>query len=229
MNLKKLQEAIAHFKKHLRSKNRFDYLYLFEAQRNWQEAWDVGLPDLALVYDRSLQNTQTRRLWKRENYEPKAMMLKFIGLQEDLVRDMFGDLFDESKEIIGRVDRFLFHADVLLEAYKDKNRTTIENRHFHDDDYQIISLYLALEFPDLYAYYQFRSFRRFLVVIGSLDVPEINDLGRFFKVMRTVYKFLEKDEEVLSLHKSRLDNNKHYVDKSLLLATEMYLVVAELG
>lgn len=225
MNLKKLNEAVLIFKEYLKSNRRFDHLFLYESQKNWKDQWNIENLDLKTTFDESLKNSETRRLWVRDNYEPKAMMMKFMSLQKEMIRDMFRDLFDESKDVIGRADRFIFHCEVLLEEYKNLNRSSIDNRHFHDDEYQIISLYLSFQFPEVYSYYQFREFKRFLIHIGSLDIPEVNDLERYFKVMRTVYKFLERDEEILELHRKRLNPNKHYTGKSLLLSHEMCRVV----
>lgn len=225
MNLKKLNEAVLTFKEYLKSDQRFDHLFLYESQKNWKNQWNLENLDLKTTFDESLKNSETRRLWVRDNYEPKAMMMKFMSLQKEMTRDMFRDLFDESKDVIGRADRFIFHCEVLLEEYKNLNRSSIDNRHFHDDEYQIISLYLAFQFPEIYSYYQFREFKRFLVHIGSLDIPKVNDLERYFKVMRTVYKFLERDDEVLELHQKRLNPDRHYIGKSLLLSHEMCRVV----
>ena len=225
MNLQKLQGAIEFFKDFLKSNRRFDHIYMYESQKTWRNEWNIENVDLKSTYDQCLQNSETRSMWVGENYRPKDMMLRFMSIQKELIRDMFRDLFDETKDVVGRADRFIFHSDILLEEFKNINRSSIENRHFHDDNYQIISMYLAFEFPEAYAYYQFRDFREFLVRIGSLDIPEINDLNRFFKVMRTVYKFMEKDEELIALHKERLNSEKHFTGKSLLLSTEMCRIV----
>lgn len=225
MNLQLLTGAIDFFKDHLRSNRKKNHLYLYESQKNWQQTWDIENLDLKSTYDRSLQNSETRRLWVGDNYRPKEMMLRFMPMQKEFMRDMFRDLFNEEKDIIGRMDRFIFHSDILLEEFKNINRSSIENRHFHDDNYRIISLYLAFEFPEQYAFYQYQDFPEFLKRIGSKDLPKVNDLNRFFKVMRTVYKFMEKDGEVLDLHQKRLEPGRHFEGKSLLLASEMCRVV----
>lgn len=223
MNLQKLKEAIENFKNHLKSNRRFDHIYMYESQKTWKNRWDFENIDLKTTYDQSLENSETRRLWIGEHYEPKIVMLKFLDMQKEFVRVMFRDLFDETKEVVGRADRFIYHMDILLEEYKSINRTSIENRHYHDDNYQIISLYLAFEFPEKYAYYDFEVFQIFLKKLGVRDIPKVNDLGRYFKVLNTVYKFLEKDEELMELHRKRL-SDRHFSEKSLLLAFECCIV-----
>jgi hypothetical protein len=178
------------------------------------------------MYDRSLQNSQTRRLWKRENYEPKEVMLKFVELNREFVRQVFLDLFNEQKEIDGRVDRFIFHCDELLREYKEAHPRSIENSHYHDDNYQMVSLYLAFRYPEQYAPYDFEVFTRFMALLGSRDVPKVNDIGRFFKVMRTVYGFLKKDEALMELHRQRL-LPPHYQGDTLLLAEDFYKTIVK--
>ena len=86
------------------------------------------------------------------------MILKFIQTSEDYVRYSFKDLFNENKDIEGRVDRFVFYCDQLLKEYKDSKPQSIENAHYHDDNYEMISIYLAFHFPNIYTPYNFNNF-----------------------------------------------------------------------
>jgi hypothetical protein len=226
MNLQKLTDTISKYKSYLRSNPQHDPYWKWESLRIFQENWNIEALDFRSMYDRSLQNSRTRRLWKRENYEPKDMMLKFIDLNSEFVRYMFQDLFNENKEVDGRIDRFVFHCDELLREYKESRPRSIENSHFHDDNYGMVSLYLAFRYPELYAPYDFELFRRLLLSFGSRDVPKVNDLGRYFKVMRTVYKFLQKDGEVLETHGQRLNQGKHFEGGTLLVAEDFMRIMA---
>ena len=226
MNLQKLTDTIGQYKSYLHSNPQHDPYWKWESLKIFHENWDMEALDFRSMYDRSLQNSRTRRLWKRENYEPKDMMLKFIDLNSEFVRYMFQDLFNENKEVDGRIDRFVFHCDELLREYKESRPRSIENSHFHDDNYGMVSLYLAFRYPDLYAPYDFELFRRLLLSLGSRDVPKVNDLGRYFKVMRTVYKFLQKDGEVLETHWQRLNQDKHFEGETLLVAEDFMRIMA---
>ncbi len=225
MNLQKLNSAVQQYKAFLKSEPQHDPYWKWESLRIFSENWDIEALDFRSMYDRSLQNSRTRRLWKRENYEPKDMMLKFIHLNSEFVRYMFQDLFNENKEVDGRVDRFVFHCDELLREYKETHPLSIENSHFHDDNYQMVSLYLAFRYPTLYAPYDFENFRQLMELLGSRDVPKVNDLGRYFKVMRTVYKFLEKDEELREIHRQRLNLHTQFGGETLLEAEDFMIVL----
>lgn len=213
MQLKKIQEHIAAYKKQL-SKNPNPNLYKWESQQIWQENWDIEARDFAEMYDRSLENSQTRRIWNRESYAPKKMMLEFAKMQPHFVYSMFQELFNEDKDIGNRVDRFVFYCDELLKEYKSKNPHSIQNQHYQD--YEIISHYLAFQYPDRYTPYQFDLFQNTLEKIGSRDLPRTHDLPRHFKVMKTLYQFLSKDEQLLALQQSQLEE-QHYQGRSLLL------------
>ena len=220
MNLQRLNNALFQYNAFLKANPQHDPYWKWESQKVFQDHWNLEAVDFRNMFDQSLQNSTTRRLWKRENYAPKEMMFKFIDLNADYVRFIFQDLFNEEKSIEGRVDRFIFYCDELLKEYKEKNPRTIENSHFHDDNYEIISIYLSFKYPELYTPYNFNNFKKLLEELGSMDVPKINDIGRYFKIMRTINKFIEKEDEILKIHTGRINPKKHYPGKTLLIAED---------
>lgn len=219
MNLRLLQTHIERFRNYLETAGEFPFLYAWESQRIFQENWDLDAADFAAMYDASLQNSSNRRLWKDERYTPKEQMLLFAQAYPDFLRDMFKDLFNENKDAENRIDRFLFHCDELLRDYRDTHPDYIETRHYHED-YRMISLYLAFRYPDQYAIFDDQAFRRFLHSVQGKDISPVADPGRFFKVMRTVYNLMAKDEALLTAHYRRLDPDRHFYGKSLLLPLE---------
>ena len=218
MQLHKINDYIEQYKAYL---NSFDAtkrnIHYWESQQIWQENWDKDAIDWHKMYDKCLQNSTTKRLWKREAYEPKQMMLAFLKQDQHFVFSMFDDLFDEEKEVLGRADRFIFYCDQLMMQYRKKQPLSKAIGHHHDDGYQMVSLYLSFQFPYFYAPYNAEHFSILLQKIGAANIPLAGDFARHVKVMRTLQKFLNKDETLLILHKARL-NGKHYQEESLLLA-----------
>ncbi len=225
MQLKKIQEALDQFKTHLGSDAKEEHLYIYESQKIFQENWNLESSDPASMYNRSLNNTQTRRLWNRENYEPKRMMLEFCRMQPDFVKQMFQDLFDENKKVDGRVGRFVFYCDELLTEFLEKHPRSREGKHFHQDGYQIVSLYLAFRYPDQYSLYHFDRFKRLLTALGTPDMPATHDFERFCKVVKTLWGFMQKDEELIAAHRERLEEGKHYQGESLLPVYELMQII----
>jgi hypothetical protein len=224
MNLQKLNDAIAKYAKYLSTHPEHDPYLPWESQRIFQLNWDVESLDFRTMFDSSLENSRSRRLWKREHYEPKEMMLRFIEMNREFVRQVFQDLFNENKDVDGRIGRFTFHCDELLAAWHEEHPSSKLNSHYHHDGYQMVSLYLAFRYPAQYLLYDFESFRRLMELLGSRDVPTVNDLGRYFKAMRTIFTFLKKNEEILPLHSKRITPGLHYEGETLLVAWDFMQV-----
>lgn len=223
MQLKLLNQQIEAFKQYLCGPRAEERLYIWESQRIFQEHWNLEAPDLVRMYDASLENSRTRRLWRRENYEPKEMMLKFLRQSPEFVRSMFRDLFNEEKSIDGRAQRFVFYCDELLQEYKKAHPRSIENNHYHDDDYHMVFLYLAFRYPEQYALYDFDAFLGTLRRLGVAQLPRTNDLPRFVKVCATLDKLLRKDEGLLELHRQRLARDeRYYQGESRLLVYDFF-------
>jgi len=224
MNLQKIEAYIQYFKTYLKSKAAVEELYKWESQKVFQDNWNIEDPNLLEVYDRSLKNSQTSRLWKDGTYRPKEVMLILGELSPEYLGHIFGDLFNEEKNVADRLDRFIFYCNDLLNEYKIQYPLKIENNHYHD--YFILSLYLSFHYPEQYTFYNFDTFKQSLIHLGSRNIPELNDIERFFKISRTLWKFLEKDEEVWKLHQKRLYSDIFYKEKSLLLVHEFFKVIA---
>lgn len=226
MLLNKIQDNISTYKKWLNSLRFHPNTYKWEALQFFQNQWDMNDQEPSAMFDRSLYNTETRRLWQTENWYPKRMMQTFWEHDPMTVRMMFDDLFNETRDVEARIGRFIFGCDALLRDYKRDKPATVENNHYHDD-YRMIALYLAFRYPDGYAPYNFPVFQRALTALGARDIPQQNDLGRYFKVLRTLMNFLEKDGQALPAMQRHLNPKLHYQGKTLLLAEDFCAFVAQ--
>ncbi len=226
MVVSKIQAAIAAYKTWLQQERHHPYLYKWESVLQFQTCWNPNASDPAAMLDQAFQNSQTKRLWQTENWYPLRMMQTFWRFEPQMVRAMFDDLFNETRDVEARIGRFLFGCDELLRDYKRQHTTSIENNHYHGD-YRMIALYLAFRYPDQYAPYEFEVFREVLTRFEARTIPEQNDLGRYFKMQRTLYTFLENDGAVEALLQARLDSRRHYAGKTLLLAEDFCRFIAK--
>jgi hypothetical protein len=226
MQLAKLNAYISEYKVWLKSAKSLPNSYLWETQAHFQAHWNLDTPDLAGMYERAIDNTTTRRHWQEDLWYPKRMMHCFIKLDPIGSKWMFTDLFDETKQAAHRMDRAIFFCDTMLTEYRRTHQSTKENDHFHAD-YRMLSLYLALQYPDTYVPYHFTLMQASLTKLASLDIPEHHDAERFFKVCRTIYTLLEKDGEILPLIQAKLDTRKHFTGKNLMPAYDFCCFIAE--
>ncbi len=221
MQVKKLEYFIDQFKQFLKKDRDFHEIYKWESLFHFQENWDIDAPDYRAMYDRSLQSNRTRRLWKRESWTPKEMMLKFCEMQPDFTRRMFQDLFDEEKSIEIRISRFKFGCDELLKEFKDTHKTSIENNHYHDD-FQMIMLYLTFRFPQKYTFFDYHPFRKTMELLGVIDLPGPFDIERFIKLTKILNTFLQKDTSLVELQNKRLKINDLKPETGSLLVHDFY-------
>ncbi len=221
MNLKKLQDKISQYKTYLESENCHRELYKWESIKYFQEHWNTEADDLHAMYNASLNNLTSRRQWKGRDFFPKEMMLKFIKAEPEYVRLAFRDLFNESKGVDGRVDRFLFYCEELLKIYKEKFPHAKENDHYHT--HKVVMMYLTNRYPENHTLYRFKDFRRFLESVDAKNISSSHDLERYAKVTKTIGTFLNKDEEIISLSNARLEDN-HYQGENRLMIHEFLIV-----
>lgn len=219
MILAKINATIADYKKWLGSTKHHPFAHKWESVQHFQNHWNLDTADPSAMFESSFHNSETRRLWQIENWQPKRVMAEFWRFDPLTVRLMFDDLFNETREVEGRISRFLFGCDTLLRDYKKAKPTSIENNHHHSD-FQMIALYLAFRFPEAYAPYDFPTFQKAMAHFGARDVPQGNDLARYFKVLRTLMTFLEKDGGVVSAMLRHLHPRKYFQGKTLLLAED---------
>lgn len=225
MNAKQIKELFEKYKSFLRSNGKNDRLHLWESQLYFQKHWNIDATDFHGMYDSSLQNSVTKRLWKREAYEPKRMMMEFIKMDPEWTRQTFKELFDENRTIEGRAGRFIFYCDHLLETYKNAHPLSIDNNHYHEDGYQMVFLYLAFRYPELYAPYQHEPFVNLLKKVGAVNPPLVPDVERFSKVCRTLFKMMQNDSELIKLHQQRLIPGQHYEAPGLMIVYDFYMSV----
>jgi len=219
MILSKIQDSLAAYKKWLTGLRHHPHVHEWESLQIFQYHWNTDTADPAAMFDRCLHNSETRRLWQTEQWQPKRMMLEFWRFDPGTVRLMFDDLFNETRDVEARIGRFLFGCDTLLRDYKRAHVGSIENNHYHDD-YRMIALYLAFRHPDAYALYDFPVFQNALARFGARDLPKENDLARYFKVLRTLTTFLEKDGGIAPAMQRHLHATRHFQGKTLLLTAD---------
>jgi hypothetical protein len=222
MKLDVLQAGIRDFAGFLSTKEADLHFYKYAMFSRFHETWVFNTEDFPAVYDHAIQSNVTRRWWKRPNYRPKEVMQLLIRTDPDYAIHMFKDLYDESKDISGRIDRFIFYSDELLRMYRAANRIEIVNNHYQD--MSIISFYLSGKYPEKYTLYPGREiFNALLIKLHARKTGERDDLPRFFKIMRLILQFVFK-EPAMDNHLKTTPRNKG----NLLLSHEfMYYLIGK--
>lgn len=203
MKVHLLQSAIARYvADHLDPKDTRWYL-AHEIVNTFHIHWSPPQPStLAAIYDQCLSSTISQRWWKREQYRPKEIMLQLIAADPELATIAWKDLANANAFLDGRLSRFEYYCNDLLQIHRQQNIRSVET--YHHQDAPMVSLYLAGLQPDRYALYPgLVAFAGFCRAIGSPDIPKVDDLLRYMKVVSIVHTYLQRDASYLDLIRVR--------------------------
>lgn len=176
-----------------------DEKFKWEAVKHFQSNWDVNTPNFAEMLTRSLSKTQN--LLASMNHFPEKMIKIFAAIAPEEVRSMYIDLYDESKDVVERIDTFKKRATVLLEMHGKGAK-----QHYQYEN--AISTYLWLRYPDKYYIFKFGEARK---VAEELKSDYRFKKGAYADNIRNSIKLYDEicyeialDKGLLDLFKSQL-------------------------
>lgn len=194
MKVHLLENLISRFLDSELTSKHVDWYFPHEIVGHFHDHWSSPVPlTLHAVYDDCLRSEISQRWWKRDGYRPKEMMGILMDTDAELATIAWKDLSNGQASLDGRLSRFNYYCNDLLDTYRRANPLAIDT--YHHQDAAIVSLYLAGVFPDKQSLYPgLDAFRSFCVAVGSPDIPVVDDLVRYAKVTNVVNTFLQRNE-----------------------------------
>jgi len=221
MKVDLIKKQLSHLNEKLGSDDEYSESYKWESLNNYTQNWDLSALDLINMYDNSFKSNISNRLWFADQYEPKRMMLEFIKMQPHFVMDMFRDLLNDKKDLMMRINRFIYHCDDLLRMLQKKDDQYYS--HFHSD-YRMISVYLTFHDPEKYTIYDYSAFKNYMKNIGAQKVPMENELPKFFTLMKSLYtNFILKDETLLKTYETIFKEEQIKPQLNMLMAHDVLI------
>lgn len=225
MKVPVIDKTIDEFLRLALTEKEFAWIYPHSLVGQFHTAWKAGeSQDLHARLDACLRSKISQNWWKRDGYRPKEMMLLLIQTDPELANIAWKDLQQESAALEGRLSRFQYYCDTLMQMYKEKNPLSVDTN--HNQDAAVLSLYLAGLFPQQFTLYPgLAVFRHFCEKVGSVDIPVVDDLVRFAKVTSIIYRFLQKNEsfDPLLSRRNKLSPSDHLVPLTLVYEYMMYM------
>lgn len=125
-NRSNMDELLANYKQAL-ADGRFETEnYKWKAIKCFQDNWDINAADFPEMLERSLGMTQN--LLSSYNYYPQRMIIVFAKKFPEEVRSMFGNLFDESQDIVERIEKFKDDSSSILKKMEKMQRIIIKQK-----------------------------------------------------------------------------------------------------
>lgn len=201
-NQLRLKEALRQYKKDFVTTHWNEEKYKWEAVKCFQDNWDIHAADFENMLSQSL--SKTSNLLASTNNFPAGMIIEFAHAAPEKIRAMYMDLFDESKDVFGRIESFKKQSNILLKKYK----STAKQHYQHEN---AITTYLWLRYPDKYYVYKYSEARS---VSNKLDSNYKFKKGSYTDNLKSFYDFyneiresLKRDSTLIDLFKSQLTDD----------------------
>lgn len=129
------------------------------------------------------------------------MIVGFAKSAPEEVRGMFIALFDESKDVLERIDTFKMRSSLLLEKYGNGAA-----QHYQYEN--AISTYLWLRYPDKYYIYKLSEVKTAASVLESdycfKRGAYADNIRNFLKLYDEINTAIKEDTELVNLFRSQL-------------------------
>lgn len=125
-----------------------DEQYKWIAVKHFQDNWDIDAADFSAMLRRSIELHDN--LMDTDWVYAGDRIREMAELAPETVRQMFRDLYDESKSVVDRVNRFSNEAEKIRKTYRDEEWKS------HYQNVTTISTYLWSEYPDKYYIYRYQ-------------------------------------------------------------------------
>lgn len=202
INIERFNEILVEFKKDFPGEHWKGEKYKWVAVKWFQENWDINAPDFGAMFYKATEKAGNL-LTSQQNF-PRGMIRDFAKVDDEAVRAMFINLFDESIDVKERITKFRDGA----EAFRKKHGEGIWGSHYQGVN--AISTYLWLRYPDKYYIYKYSECKASAIELGSDFMPTISKkkvMDSFAggkKLYDEVCGLLQQDDEMKAILQSSL-------------------------
>ena len=195
IDIVKLRPILAGYKAYFPS-HWDDEKYKWEAIKHFQDHWNIDAENFGEMFKEATD--KTFNLLASGYAYPRGMMINFAKADDAAARQMFRDLFDESRDLAERVDAFQTASEAIRAKYDDG---TWRN---HYQNTNAISVYLWLRYPEKYYIYKYEIYRDVAAELNSEYRPKRNgsveSLIGGFKMYDEVCKVISEDAGVTEMY-----------------------------
>lgn len=171
--------------------------YKWQAVKHFQDHWRPDAQDFSEMLKAALGRTEN--LLVSMNNFPRRMIEEFAEAEPERVRTMFVALFDESNDLVRRVEAFKQESQELLRLHGARSHYQTENA---------ISTYLWLRYPDTHYVYKWSQCRRVSHALGAGFVFKQGDYAANLRDHHEMYdqicEVVRSDAELRTLLDSQL-------------------------
>lgn len=219
LNNEKMQDAIHQYKKTFDERWEGEK-YKWEAAKWFQEHWDINAEDFATML--SVATDKTMNLLASMNNFPRKMIIEYAKQDQETVRSMFINLYDETKNVIDRVIKFQKDAQEICDKF------TPGYQHYQRP--MAITVYLWLKYPDKYDVFKYSVCKATCQYLGNEFVPKkgntAQNIAGNMKLIDELLVAVNNDTELLGMFGSKLDDGCYDDNSHRTLAFDVSFYIA---
>lgn len=209
--------VIDHYKSNFEKVDK-DERYKWKAVGWYRKHWKIDAPNFAEMLESAF--SAVSNLLASSQYFPNKMIVEYAKSNPEEVRRIFRALYTEQIPLEERYQLFQNSCNSWIANLHEEKALN------HYQDWRAIMLYLTFEYPEKYYLYKSTMYSNFRERIGFREEdrpqPSVTDkLDSYFQMCELVLAEVNQDQELIAMHKARLDETC-YDDKALhLLATDI--------
>lgn len=197
IDIAKLKQILVDYKKYFPS-HWDNEIYKWKAIQHFQAHWNIDAENFFEMFKEATD--KTFNLLASGYAYPRGMMINFAKVDEETVRQMFRNLYDESLDLAERVDKFQTAAEAIRTKYDDGTW------HNHYQNTNAISTYLWLRYPDKYYIYKYEVCRDVATELSYEYRPKRNgSVGSLiggFQMYDEICTVISDDSELVKMFSS---------------------------
>lgn len=197
INFEKLKPVFEGYKDYFPSHWK-DEKYKWQAVQQFQDHWNIDAENFGEMFKEATK--KTLNLLASGYAYPRAMVIEFAEADDQETRHMFRVLFDESRDLLERVEQFKHKAEELRQKYDDG---TWKN---HYQNTNAISTYLWLRYPDKYYIYKYTEYRKVALELSEDYKPKHGGSAETmiggFRMYDEINAAILDDTELVELHRN---------------------------
>lgn len=211
LNQDKLKKVIDSYKAVFRSRWS-DENFKWSAIKWFQEHWDINAVDFAKMFAAATETKKTYGLLNSMNNFPQKMMIEFAKADTEAARAMFLNLYDESKSIAERVEKFQTDAEQLRMKYDPGTW----QQHYQKP--MAITVYLWLRYPEKYYIYKYSVCKATALELESDFVPvkgrTVENLAGNELLFNEIKEYISREDELKAMYREAL-TEEFYQDSTM--------------
>lgn len=211
--------VIDHYKSNFGAVNKDEH-YKWEALGWYKKHWNIDAEDFADMLTNAF--SKTANLLSSGMYYPYKMITEYAQADPEEVRRIFKLLHDEDIPLAERYHLFRDSCKARIDQIMNEQPGR-EKALNHYQDLRAVMVYLTFEYPEKYYLFKSTMYSDFRDRIGFREektnqTSVIGKVDNFFRMCDMILEEVKMDHELISMHKSRLDEDC-YSDDALHLLT----------